>query len=339
MASKKEKEKELLSIVIKTLIYLKAHCLKLTLLELYNFLIKKKEAVEEALPLVDFLSLIFDLEKRGLVEIEKGFVAYKEEEDKEEVAGKPEELLRQKKAALLKFKKAAAAVRILQFIPFLKLVAISGTVASKTSNFNSDIDFFVVTKAGRIWTTRFCLLAFLFLLGKKRSKNKIKNRICLNHLITDASLELKYQDIYSALECLYLSPLLDRDNTWEKFFAANQWVSNYFFNAAEANKKGSFFWEKKVVGRGQLVLNWWRKLLEGPWLNWFWNLLEKFLGTWQARRIAYKHQKSEGGGQVCWGDDALIFHPEPKSLKVAKLYKRIILKEESRIKELIHNYG
>ncbi|MBL7053132.1 MAG: nucleotidyltransferase domain-containing protein, partial [Candidatus Portnoybacteria bacterium] len=53
-----------------------------------------------------------------------------------------------------KRKKVKRIVKFLQIISFVRLVAVSGSLAMNNTKEKSDIDLLIITKSGRIWTCR-----------------------------------------------------------------------------------------------------------------------------------------------------------------------------------------
>lgn len=89
-----------------------------------------------------------------------------------------------------KWKIVKRCARFLAMMPFVRLLAGSGSLAVDNTKYSSDLDMLVVAKEGRIWTTRLFLLLASALLGKRRSyrDQNAPDMLCLNHYITDRSL-------------------------------------------------------------------------------------------------------------------------------------------------------
>jgi len=80
------------------------------------------------------------------------------------------------KNSILKYKIAERVVKWLRFVPFVRMIAVTGTLGMKNCEKDSDIDFFVVLKKGRIFTGRLLVTSLVHILGKRRYGNKIKNK-------------------------------------------------------------------------------------------------------------------------------------------------------------------
>jgi len=120
-----------------------------------------------------------------------------------------EQRIQNDKNSIAKYKIAERVAWWLRFVPFVRMVAVTGTLAMKNPEKNSDIDFLVVLEKGRIWTGRLLVTLAVHLLGKRRHGDKIKNRICLNYFITTGSLEIKRQDLFAANEYSFIYPIFD----------------------------------------------------------------------------------------------------------------------------------
>jgi len=135
-----------------------------------------------------------------------------------------------------KLKKAKKVVAILTFIPWLKLIGVTGTLAMGNSNEGDDIDLMIITASRRLWLTRGLVVAFLLLTGQYRRPGKIKDRICPNLMISEDVLEFSDRDLFTAHEIVQMKPIFERGNTYQRFLEANSWVRKFLPNAIENAK-------------------------------------------------------------------------------------------------------
>ncbi len=205
------------------------------------------------------------------------------------------------KIAIKKIKIGKFAAEILSFIPFIKMVAICNDLAYFNAPKESDIDFFIVVKSGRIWTARFFSTIILFFLGLWRHGKKIKNRICLSFFICDNNLnleEIAYKnDIYLKFWILQIILLFNRKDIYQKFLKENSWVTKDFpgfFRNLPSQKIGI---ETKII---QIFFE---KILEGR----LGNFLEKFLKIIQLR-IMNKKSPWQKEKNVIISNKILKFH-------------------------------
>src|SRR6202022_4223033 len=93
--------------------------------------------------------------------------------------------------------------------------------------FRSDIDFFIITKANRLWIARTLMHLFkklTFLTGHQ-------GWYCMNYYVDEEALQIEEKNIFTATELITLLPVCG-NGTMEEFFRANNWASSYFPNYA-----------------------------------------------------------------------------------------------------------
>src|SRR6185369_12374934 len=84
--------------------------------------------------------------------------------------------------------------QVLQFLaamPFVRLVAVSGSLAHLNAEGQSDLDLFVITRPGRVWLVTLAALIVSRVLGWRR-------RLCLNYIVSEACLTVEPADLFSA---------------------------------------------------------------------------------------------------------------------------------------------
>lgn len=132
------------------------------------------------------------------------------------------------KIAIEKWKIAGSACLLVQKIPSVLAVLVTGNLAMNNAKQNDDIDFLIITKKNCLWSTRLfvnTLLDFKKLRRHPESKN-IKNKICLNMFLDENHLNLKDRNIYIAHEILQAVPLYGI-NTYKSILRSNNWVSSF----------------------------------------------------------------------------------------------------------------
>jgi len=116
----------------------------------------------------------------------------------------------------------------------------SGTLAMNNAKLSDDIDLFIITGEKRLWTGRFIslILAIIFKLKRRRKVKRAKDKVCLNLFFDEKNLKIPNlkKSQYVAREVLQLKPIINKNQTYEKFIKANQWVYKFFPNGRK-NKK------------------------------------------------------------------------------------------------------
>lgn len=147
---------------------------------------------------------------------------------------------------------AKRASKIMSFIPNVRMVAITGSLAMENSTDESDIDLMIVTKSGRLWLTRpvvyLLLRAFGFQLRKPNDKNQ-KDKLCLNIWLDESDLKWsKNRNIFTAHEIAQIVPILNKDKTYERFLQENKWILDFWSNAVKIKEEK--YTETKKTKRG-----------------------------------------------------------------------------------------
>lgn len=118
--------------------------------------------------------------------------------------------------------------KILKFIPWIKLVSVTGAVAAGNTYKSDDIDVLIVASQDRLWLTRFFTVLMLKILKLYRRDADESGKICPNIFIDEEHLEWEHaKNIYTAHEVLLMKPVFDRKNYYLKFLKANIWVREF----------------------------------------------------------------------------------------------------------------
>ena len=129
--------------------------------------------------------------------------------------------------------------------PYVRGIAVSGSLSKNFADEKSDIDLFVITAPGRLWVARTLMhlfKKFTFLFNKEHF-------FCMNYFIDEAGLQIIEKNIYTATEVVTLIPL-EGDSVFKKFFSANAWTLNYLPNnymRVASAKSPKFRWFKSVI--------------------------------------------------------------------------------------------
>jgi predicted nucleotidyltransferase len=144
--------------------------------------------------------------------------------------------LLRKRISAKKMKIAQRASEVLSFLPGIRMVAVTGSLAMQNSSEESDIDLMIVTNRGMLWTTRLFayLLLFVFRFSLRRPKDKNqKDKLCLNIWLDESDLTWSKKDrnLYTAHEIVQIVPLVNKDKTYEMFLRQNKWTLSYWPSA------------------------------------------------------------------------------------------------------------
>ncbi len=139
--------------------------------------------------------------------------------------------LRRQKSARKKLPIAQNTARLMQLVPSVWLVGISGGLAMNNAPTKDDIDLFIITAPHTLWITRLLVTLWLDIWGKRRrpGDQDFQNKICLNMFMDGAKLKLPKdkQNLFTAHEIAQLKPIFDRQQIYQRFLQANSWVEKF----------------------------------------------------------------------------------------------------------------
>jgi hypothetical protein len=114
--------------------------------------------------------------------------------------------------------------RLIARLPFVRMVALTGSLAVESAEAGDDIDYLIVTAPGRVWLTR----ALTMVVVRVAALRGVT--LCPNYLLSESALTLPDRDYYTARELLQMAPLAGGD-VYAKMLAANAWWRDYLPNA------------------------------------------------------------------------------------------------------------
>lgn len=205
--------------IIDTLKYRQIFGCPMNTFQIWNYLISTKE----------FESRHFETELANMVNAKKIML-----KDSLYSLGKIdyEEADRKRKRAEKLVAQAKNIGRYLKQIPWIEMVAVTGSVAALNADEHSDIDILIVTKPKRLYLSRFFLVLILKLIGIYWNVQKPAGTICPNILVSSDSLtwNKSKQNLYTANEIALLYPIFFRNNCYFDFIKQNSWVKSYLPN-------------------------------------------------------------------------------------------------------------
>jgi hypothetical protein len=107
-------------------------------------------------------------------------------------------------------------------LPWVRLVAVTGSLAVDAADDRADVDLFIVTADDRLWLTRALTIA----VGRTAPAG-VKS--CPNYLVTTTALSLPERDRYTAHELAQLVPLHGAA-TYRELLACNAWYREHLPN-------------------------------------------------------------------------------------------------------------
>lgn len=169
--------------------------------------------------------------------------------------------------------KALARGAALSTLPFVRMVAVTGSLAPGNPHQAADIDFMFVTEGGRLWTVR-VFARLLELLDKKFSSGEL----CPNFFVSTRALRLDGPSLYIAQEVAQMVPIYGLD-VYESLRAANPWTFEYLPNAEGAPPV-----TRRCEPRSPMIGQVGEKILRSPLGDWF--------ESWECRRKLHRYNET-----------------------------------------------
>jgi hypothetical protein len=133
--------------------------------------------------------------------------------------------------------------RLIAHFPFVRAVALSGTLSKGVFARGDDVDFFVITSPGRLWICRVLLMSFkkIFLFNSRRT-------FCINYLVTEDHLEVPDHNFFTATEIAWLAPIVNAE-LFEAFIKATDWIREFLPTWVPTTNRPTSGWRHSLPAR------------------------------------------------------------------------------------------
>jgi hypothetical protein len=206
--------------------------------------------------------------------------------------------LERNKISEAKYRIILRTIKILKFIPYVEMIAVVGRVAMKNAEKGSDLGLLFVFKKNHLFTGRFLTYLLISFLGKRRREEKKKNRICLNHFLSDNYL-ISVKDLFSSHEYSFMLPVFNCE-AYDKLLEKNNWIKNYRPNfdkgVSSPKEERDGHISKTIRGVLEVVFSF--------------GFVENNLKKIQSAKIRSNPKTQRTGGVIIYSDDELAFWPE-----------------------------
>ena len=135
------------------------------------------------------------------------------------------ELRRQRKVPAKRLWRGAVHYgRRIAGLPFVRMVAVTGSLAASNVTRDADVDYLIVTAPRRLWICR------ALVIGVVRRAARRGVVLCPNFLLTESALELRQRDLYTAWELAQMVPIAGFE-TYHRLRRRNSWAGTFLPNA------------------------------------------------------------------------------------------------------------
>jgi hypothetical protein len=164
--------------------------------------------------------------------------------------------------------------------PFVRGIGISGSLSKNFADQQTDIDFFIITRANRLWLAR----TLMHLFKKLTFITGHQHLYCMNYYIDEEAMCIDEQNIFTATELVTLLPVCG-NGTMDRFYDQNNWAAAYFPN--QKMHKHSLLLTRSA---------WFKRGVEWLLDNKLGNAIDNVLMRITARRWKKKEQQQKTNG-------------------------------------------
>jgi hypothetical protein len=135
-------------------------------------------------------------------------------------------------------------------MPYVRMVALSGSIAHLNLDRGGDLDLFIVTRGRRVWSVTVAVLLIAKIMRQRRL-------LCANFVVSDERLSLEPQDLFTASQIIHLKPLVGQ-RVYRQLLAANPFVKRFYPNFHRADgalllRRGASLDRAKAIVEGILA--------------------------------------------------------------------------------------
>lgn len=113
---------------------------------------------------------------------------------------------------------------LMSHLPFIRMVAVTGSLAMNNVEKAADIDYLIITEPGYLWLCR----GLVLLLSRLAAWQGVS--LCPNYFLTTRALKLAHHDLYTAHELTQMIPLSGFD-IYDEMRQQNRWTDHFLPNA------------------------------------------------------------------------------------------------------------
>jgi hypothetical protein len=211
-------------------------------------------------------------------------------------------------------KRAKNFARIFSIFPWIRAVAIYGSLALKNSSIPGDIDLFIITSANRAWSARFFINAFLKIFNLRPTTQTTQDKICISYLADENNLDLSAVNLTNDYYYYYYGAgsftfLMDTSDLRQKFCSANNWLGAFLPNN-HPRELADMHQPKPVILKIQRILE---KTCGA--------MTEATYRNWQEKILPQRYWQAKDGKKVILSSGLIKLHDNDKREKFNALFE------------------
>lgn len=279
--------------ILRTIAYADVFDFPLTPFELHRYLVGVA-----ALPSELGAHLRAETGPKGRLSVVDGLICLR---GREELAG-----LRRERAGRSRrfWPRARYYGRLLGSMPFVRSVALTGSLAVGNMQESGDIDYLMVTAAGRLWLCRALTIVLVRWAALRGT------RLCPNYFLSEDALQVGPPDLYQAHELAQMAPLIGRE-IYVRMRLANFWSLRFLPNALGP----PLYTPPEPPALFPTAKRWWEARLRGR--------LGERLEAWEReRKIRRFTEQEEAEGEAAFCPDQCKGHFDGHARRALSIYAR-----------------
>jgi len=131
-------------------------------------------------------------------------------------------------------------------IPYVRMVALSGSIAHLNMDGAGDLDLFIVTRGLHVWSVTVAVIVLAKLL-------RHRDVTCANFVVSDSRLALEQHDLFSANQTIHLQPLVGVPVLHE-LARANPFIASFYPNWRAPESTAFGFEQSPLLARVKSIV-------------------------------------------------------------------------------------
>jgi hypothetical protein len=201
---------------------------------------------------------------------------------------------------------------LVRSMPFVRMVALSGSLAHLNAEGSADLDLFVITAPHRVWSVTVAVLVISRLLGFRR-------RMCLNYVVSEQAMRIVPEDLFAANQIIHLRPVFGR-RVFHRFVRTNSWVQRFYPNFAPPDPRQRPPTLKSRITERLVGLG-------------FAQLFERFARAFYGRHLRGRAATWQSRDQVRLEPECLKLHTSSHRASILARFDRAMLDALQRVEE------
>ena len=193
-------------------------------------------------------------------------------------------------------------------MPYVRMVALSGSIAHLNLDRDGDLDLFIVTRGRHAWSVTVAVI----LLSKIMRRRRI---VCANYAVADTNLAFGQPDLFTASQIIGLRPIVGSD-LYRFLLAKNPFVYRFYPNFHGTSASSLAIRQSTLLARAKSAIE---TVLWGPSAVVEW--LCRVAYGWHLRRRSSSWQSPE---QVRLDVDCLKLHTSSHRHDVLDRFERSV---------------